>query len=197
MLEQIVGLLLLFFIPGITFIYALFPRKGELSYEYDALYRFVFGVVMSVVILVLFGFSLNALGVNPGTGLGYVTGANLWLGLGLMSVIFFVTGWWRGAYPFLGRIHKSLLRFPKSPAHSVLAEFDDDKDVLSKFRELATTRERLRRELKDIERRVRLQTGSLKEHYVRKKDEVQESLKKVDEHLRELEEKRAAELYMK
>lgn len=196
-IEQIVGLLLLFFITGITFINALFPRKGEMDPEYDLVYRFAFGIVMSVVILVLFGFALNALGVNQGTGLGYVTGPNLWLGLGVMSILFFWIGWWRGAYPWMGKIHRSLLRFPRSPAHSVLAELDDDRKVMARFKELATERERLRRELKDIERRVHLQTGSLKEHYEEKRVEAQESIKKIDAQLRELEEKRSAELYMR
>jgi len=196
-IEQIVGLLLVFFITGITFINALFPRKGEMDPEYDAVYRLAFGIVMSVAILVLFGFALNALGVNPGTGMGYVTDANLWLGLGLMSILFFWIGWWRGAYPWMGKMHKSLLRLPKSPAHSVLAELDDDKKVMAKFKELAVQRDALRRELKDIERRVGLQTGSLKEHYEKKRAEVQENLKKVDVQLRELEQKRATELYMR
>lgn len=197
MIEQIVGLILVFFITGITFINALFPRKGEMDPEYDVVYRLAFGIVMSVAILVLFGFSLNALGVNPGTGLGYVTDANLWLGLGLMSITFFWIGWWRGAYPWMGKIHKSLLRMPKSPPHSVLAELDDDKKVMARFKELAVQRDSLRRELKDIERRLGLQTGSLKEHYEKKRAEAQESLKKVDAQLRELEQKRATELYMR
>ncbi len=97
----------------------------------------------------------------------------------------------------MGRIHKSLLRYPKSPPYSVLAELDDDKAVFKKFKELAAEREKSRRELKDIERRIKLQTGSLKEHYQKKRTEAQESLKKIDEQLKELEEKRSAELYMK
>lgn len=197
MIEQIIGFLLLFFLTGITLVYAIFPRKGEIDSQYDSLYRFVFGIIMSIVILVLYGFILNAFGADPGTGLGYVTGQNLWLGLGGLTIIFFLIGWWRGAYPILGKIHKSLLRFPKSPPHSVLAEYDDDKIVLAKFKELSLKREKLRRELKDIERRLALHTGSLKEHYTKKRDEIQRNLKKIDEQLRELEEKRAAELYMK
>ena len=163
MIEQTIGLLLLFLISGITFIYALFPRKGEMDPEYDSLYRLTFGIVMSVVILVLFGFSLNALGTDA-SGMGYVTGFNLWAGLTGISLFFFFIGWWRGAYPWLGRLHKSLTRYPKSPTHSVLAELDDDKKALTAFKELATEREKIRRELKDVERRVKLQAGSLKEH---------------------------------
>ena len=196
MIQEIVGLILLFFVTGFTLIYALFPRKGEMDPEYDTLYRITFGVVMSVVILVLFGFSLNALGTDS-SGMGYVTGTNYWLGLTLLSVLFFFVGWLRGAYPWMGRIHKSLLRLPKSPPHSVLAELDDDKKMLAKFRELSMEREKLRRELKDVERRMRLQTGALKEHYEKRRGEVQADIKKVDDKLRELEERRAAELYLK
>jgi hypothetical protein len=195
-IEQLVGILLLFFITGMTFVYALFPRKGEMDPEYDLLYRLVFGVVMSIVILVLFGFSLNTLGTDS-SGFGYVTAPNLWLGLGVISILFFLLGWWRGAYPWLGKIHKSLLRFPKSPPHSVLAELDDDKTTLARFRELAAEREKLRRELADIERRIKLQTGSLKDHYVKRRTEVQEKLRKTDSNLRELEEKRSEALYMR
>ncbi len=196
MLEQIIGLILTFFLPGITFVYMLFPRKGEMDPEYDFLYRLTFGILMSVAILVIFGFLLNALGTSEATGLGYVTDVNLWLGLSIMTVVFFVFGWWRGAYPWLGKLHKSLLRLPRSPPHSVLSELDDDKVILARFKELAEERERLRRELKDIDRRIKLQTGSLKEHYLKKKTEVQESLKEVDEKLRKLEEERATQLYM-
>jgi len=195
-IEQIVGFLLLFFITGITFIYALFPRKGEMDPQYDLLYRFTFGVVMSVVILILFGFSLNALGTDT-SGFGYVTGLNLWIGLTVLSVMFFFIGWWRGAYPWMGRLHKSLLRFPKSPTYSVLAELHDDKETFARFNELASEREKLRRELKDIERRIKLQTGDLREHYEKKRNEVQEELKKVDDDLRELERKRSEALYVK
>jgi len=195
-IEQLVGFLLLFFITGITFIYALFPRKGEMDPQYDMLYRLTFGVVMSIVILILFSFALNALGTDT-SGFGYVTGLNLWIGLTVLSVTFFSIGWWRGAYPWMGKLHKSLLRFPKSPPYSVLAELHDDKQTFAKFKELAGEREKLRRELKDIERRVKLQTGSLKEHYEKKRTEVQEKLKKVDDDLRELERKRSEALYIK
>lgn len=196
MIEQIFGFLLLFFITGITFVYALFPRKGEMDPQYDLLYRLIFGVVMSVVILILFGFSLNALGTDT-SGFGYVTGSNLWVGLTVLAVIFFVIGWWRGAYPWMGKMHKSLLRFPKSPTHSVLAELTEDKATFAKFNELAGRREKLRRELKDIERRVRLQTGEMRDHYEKKRVEAQETLKKVDDELRELERKRSEALYIK
>ncbi len=196
MIQQAIGLLLIFFITGFTFIYMLFPRKGELDPEYDMLYRLAFGVTMSIVILVLFGFSLDALSSDtPGTG--YVTGTNLWLGLSMLSLFFFFLGWWRGAYPWMGRIHRGLLRLPKSPPHSVLAELDDDKKLLARFRELSIDREKLRRELKEVERRVRLQTGSLRQHYEKRRGEVQAGLKRIDDQLRELEERRAAELYTK
>ena len=195
-IQQAIGLLLIFFITGFTFIFALFPRKGELDPEYDMLYRLAFGVVMSIAILVLFGFSLDALGTDS-NGIGYVTGANLWIGLSLMSLLFFLVAWWRGAFPWMGKIHRSLLRLPKSPPHSVLAELDDDKKILAKFRELSIEREKLRREFKDVERRIKLQTGSLKEHYQKRRNEVQAGLKKIDDQLRELEERRAAELYMR
>src|SRR5437870_987973 len=52
------ALILLFFLPGWTLINALFPRKGDLDREYDVLYRITLGIVMSVVVVILFGFVL-------------------------------------------------------------------------------------------------------------------------------------------
>lgn len=183
------------FLPGFTFVNALFPRRGELDREYDVLYRITLGVVMSIVFLVLYGFFLSALGTNPSTGLGYFTSPNIWAGLSVFTVAFFLVGWWRGAYPFLGRLHPALRRpAPREPA-SVLRDLDVDREVLAKFRDLAAERERLRREVKDADRRISLHTGTAKEHYTRKRLEAERKLREVDVALRKLEEERASELY--
>src|SRR3989449_5896785 len=42
---RVIGaLVLLFFLPGFLLINALYPRKGELDREYDALYRVTLGI---------------------------------------------------------------------------------------------------------------------------------------------------------
>ncbi len=189
------GLLLIFFLPGWLLVNALFPRKGELDREYDALYRVTIGIVMSIVVAVLLGFGLNALGVNPATGFGYVVGDNLWLGLSAISLGLFWLGWWRGAYPGLARLSPALARLPPPEPQSVLAQDDMDRKTMLRLRELATEREALRRRIRDYERRIRLQSGDARVHYARKRDEAQSQLRRVDAELKDLERARAAELY--
>ncbi|MBI4416008.1 MAG: DUF1616 domain-containing protein [Euryarchaeota archaeon] len=187
--------LLVLFLPGFTLINALFPRKGELDREYDVLYRITLGIVMSIVVLVLLGFGLNALGVNPDTGRGYFTGENLWIALSVLTLAFSLVGWWRGAYPILGRLHPALKRpAPREPS-SILGDLESDRTVLARFRELATERERLRKQVKEAERRASLHTGSAKDLYEKKRVEAQAKLREVDDALSELERKRAEQLY--
>lgn len=187
------GLFLIFFLPGWLLVNALFPRKGELDREYDALYRITIGIVMSIVVAVLLGFGLNAIGVND-TGFGYVTADNLWIGLAAISLGLFWLGWWRGAYPGLARLTPALARLPPPEPQSALAN-DMDRKTMLRLRELATEREALRRRIRDYERRIRLQSGDARVHYARKRDEAQSELRRVDAELKELERTRAAELY--
>ena len=184
---------LVLFFPGWTLVNLLFPRRGEIDREHDALYRVTLGIVMSIVLLVLVGFLLNA--ASPPEGIGLITGTNLWASLGVLTVAFFVAGWWRGAYPSLGRLHPALKRpAPREPS-SLLGDLDVDRATLAKFRDLAGERERWRRAVKDAERRTRLHTGTMRSHYEGKLQEAQEALRKVDAALTKLEEERAAELY--
>lgn len=192
---EILAFPLVLFLPGFTLVNVLFPRRGELDREYDLLYRVTLGVVMSIVVLVLFGFALSALGVDAATGLGYFTAGNLYVGLGGMTTAFFVGGWWRGAYPSLGRLHPALRRPPPKEAASILGDLDVDRKTLSRFRELAGERERLRREVRDADRRVSLHTGSMRKHYEEKRTDAQARLKKVDDALQGLEEERTEALY--
>ncbi len=194
-LQLALALVVLFFLPGWTLVNALFPRRGELDREYDTLYRLTLGIVMSVVVVILYGFGLNGLGVSPGTGFGYFTAANLWAGLTVLTVAFFVLGWWRGAYPALGRLHRRLAREPPPERNSMSAELEKDRAALGKLRELAAEREKLRRRIRDYERRISLHSGDAKEHYTRQRDEARGRLREVDAELKQLEKKRAEELY--
>ncbi|MCK5548157.1 MAG: DUF1616 domain-containing protein, partial [Thermoplasmata archaeon] len=112
MIQTLLALIFVFFLPGFTLINSLYPRKGELDQEYDTLYRIVLGIVMSVAITIFVGFGLNSLGINPDTGKGYFLAPNIWAVLIVLTIIFFLIGWYRGAYPFLGRIRPSLYRLP-------------------------------------------------------------------------------------
>ncbi len=189
------AILLTFFIPGLLLVYALFPRKGELDREYDALYRITLGIVLSIAVTVLWGFFLNSLGVQESTGLGYVQTPYIAAGLIGLSLLFFILGWWRGAFPWMARVHPSLARTPKEGPESLLTEEEKDHRVRLKLESLAEERERLRRAIKDAERRMQLQSADARSHYETKRDEAIADLKRVESELRKLEEERATELY--
>lgn len=194
-IQLVLALVLLFFLPGWTLINLIFPRKGELDREYDVLYRVTLGIVMSIVVTILFGFALNGLGVDTTTNMGYFTGANLWAGLSVLTALFFVAGWWRGAYPFLGRLHPKLVRTPPPDRRSMTADLEHDRAALAKLRELSAEREKLRRRIKDYERRIGLHMGDAKEHYTRERNKAKTRLREIDAELKELERARAQELY--
>ncbi len=189
------ALLLTFVIPGLLLVNLLYPRKGELDREYDAVYRLTLGIVLSIAVTVLWGFLLNSLGVNAATGLGFVQGPEIAAGLIGLSILFFVVGWWRGAYPWMGRLHPSLTRMPKPAAESLLTEEERDHRIRKKLEDLAAERERLRRMIKDLERRMQLHSADARSHYEEKRDEARADLKRVESELKKLEADRATELY--
>src|SRR3989454_2745623 len=193
---RVIGaLVLLFFLPGFLLINALYPRKGELDREYDALYRVTLGVVLSIAVTVFWSFFLNSLGTNEATGLGYVVGPNIAGGLIGLSVVFFVLGWWRGAYPWIGRVHPALARVPKPGPGELLTEDERDHRVRLKLQQRAEKPEALRRAIKDAERRLRLQSADAQSHYEALRDKSRAELRSVEAELKKLEEERAAELY--
>ena len=194
-LQFLAALFLIFFLPGYLLVNTLYPRRGELDREYDGLYRVTLGIVLSIAVTVLWSFLLNAFGVNQDTGLGYVVGPNIAAGLLGLSAAFFVTGWWRGAYPVLARVHPSLARVPPPGPADLLTEEDRDHAVRLKLQDLASHRERLRRAIADAERRMRLQSPEARIHYEKKREEATSDLKALELELRKLEGERAAELY--
>jgi uncharacterized membrane protein len=101
------GIAIVFFLPGFTLVNLLFPRRGELDPEYDSIYRVTLGMGVSVVISILVGFMLNAMSTE---GHGYVAAGPLWAVLLLVTGLFALAGWARGAYPRAGLIHPKLYR---------------------------------------------------------------------------------------
>jgi len=193
---RVIGaLVLLFFLPGFLLINALYPRKGELDREYDGLYRLTLGIVLSIAVTVFWSFFLNSFGVSESTGLGFVVGPNIAGGLIGLAALFFVLGWWRGAYPWMVRVHPSLARVPKPGPGELLTEEERDHRIRLKLQELAERREELRRAIKDAERRMRMQSTDARTHYESLRDRSREELKDIEAKLRALEEERAAELY--
>ena len=189
------ALLLTFVIPGLLLVNLLYPRRGELDREYDAIYRLTLGIVLSIAVTVLWGFFLNSLGVNAATNLGFVQGPEIAAGLIGLSILFFVVGWWRGAYPWMARVHPSLARTPKPAPGSLLTEEEKDHRVRMKLEELAAERERLRRAIKDLDRRMQLHSADARSHYEAKRDEARADLRRVETELKRLEQDRATELY--
>lgn len=199
MIQAILALLFVFFLPGFLLVNAIFPRRGELDSEYDVLFRVTLGIVMSVVVVVIVGFILNSLtqdfGIRPEPDRGFVTSEYVWTILVVLSLFFFLLGWFRGAYPFMGKLHPSLLRYPKREPQSVLVDLKEEKEVEDELRDFARKREELRIKIKDYERRIRQSTGKIRENYLKKKDLAMVELKQIDSRLRELEEARARELF--
>lgn len=188
-IQIIMGLLLVFFLPGFTLMRMLFPRAEELDTEMGLLFQMVIGAVMSVVISVLIGFVLGSPIIKGFTSL------NLWLTLGGMSVGFFIYGWWRGAYQFLGNIHPKLERpLPQTD----IVEYNLgplDSETLLEFQKLARERYQLRKDIKTFERKSRVQTKSMMEYYQKKSLKAQNRLNEIDNRIKELEKLRARQLY--
>lgn len=185
----VLGLLLIFFFPGFTLMRMLFPRADELDTEMGLLFQAVLGAVMSVVIAVLVGFVLG----NP--SLQGFTELNIWLFLGGLSVLFFVLGWYRGAYQFLGKLHPKLERpLPQTDIVEYnLGPLEDD--TLLEFQKLTRERYHLRKDIKTFDRKSRVQTKSMMEYYQRKSIKAQKRLSEIDKRIKDLEKLRARQLY--
>jgi len=195
MIQTIFAVLFLFLVPGWVLVYALYPRKGELDREYDLLYRLGLGSVLSIAITVLLGFALNSLGTDPVTGKGYVTAEVMWPGIAFLTLAFFFIGWFRGAFPFMGRLHPALERpLPRDP-RSLIDPLDSTGATASRFRALASKRDALRTELRTLDRRADATVAEPQAHYRQRRKTLEEQLREIDLQIRNLEESRAKELY--
>ncbi len=193
-LNLIFGLLFIFFLPGFVVINALFPRKGELDKEFDMLYRITLGMGMSIVITILVGFFLGSIPVEPDK-MGYFVSTNIWIMLISLTVIFFLVGWYRGAYQWMGWIHPVLGRpAPPEPAPKGF-EYEDDKDILYQMQKLARRRQQLKFKIKEAKEKSRSQAKSIRDHYSKQREKAEEELKEVDQQLKDLEKLRAEEIY--
>jgi len=195
MIQTILAILFLFLVPGLLLVYALYPRKGELDREYDLLYRLGLGSVLSISITVLLGFALNSLGTDPVTQKGYVTAEVMWPGLAFLSIAFFLLGWFRGAFPWMARLHPFLARpLPRDP-RSLIDPLEVGGTSAVQFRTLAAQRDELRTELKKLDRRSDATVDDNQGHYRQRRKTLQEQLREIDVQIHKLEETRAKELY--
>lgn len=190
-LQVIYGLVLVLFLPGFTLIQMLFPRKGELDEEFDMLYRVTLGIAMSMVVVILTGFFLAhpdvALFKEPYLSITYLS----------VSASFFAGGWYRGAYPWLGKIHPSLYRIaPKATLTTDdLVPGKEITPALVELRHLARERQDLRKKIKEIERKSRISSPSLKRYWDGRKTVFLKDLSDIEKKIGELERTRSEEIH--
>ncbi|MEM4729910.1 MAG: DUF1616 domain-containing protein [Thermoplasmata archaeon] len=197
-LRIIFGLLLIFFLPGYLLVKSLFPGRNELDKEYNIIYEIGLGMGLSIVIAILVGFFLGSL--HQLIGFRYVDGKEkgyfdtpyIVASLLLICLLLFVAAWYRGAFPWMGKLHPALARVPASEKPEARKKRMDA--LILKLWDLSKERERLRREVRLCERRYRSHGRGMREHYKKKLEEARERLAKVDAEMRELEEQRAQEL---
>lgn len=184
LLQVIAGMIMVLFLPGFTLIQALFPREKELDEEFDMLYRITLGIAMSIVVVILLGFVLG----NPKVK-GF-TATNLWISLSLISLGFFIIGWYRGAYPYLGKLHPKLAR----AAPGIKADIDNAmagkyiSTTLVKMQGLTHERKEIKKKVLECERKARASPPSINAYYERKKKIYLQDLKEIDTKHAELEE---------
>ncbi len=161
---QVIGaVLMLFFLPGYTFINMLFPKRGALDLEYDQLYRIGLGMGMSIVIAILTGYILGY------TSLFY--GKYIWLALINLTVIFFIIGFYRGGYPTLRKWFG--------------LEEKDKYDRLIMLDELLKERKRKIKELEEVERIIRLNPRR-RDYYEEKRNKILDEIREMDEKIEKL-----------
>jgi len=186
-LRLIGALLLIFFIPGTMLVQALFPRRGELDPELDWVYRLALGIGLSIVVTILVNFGLNSLGVNPDTGMGYVTAVPITICLVLLSSLFFLVAWFRGGMQFMGRLHPSLIRFPAPDMRDDDIPRITDRRQRFKHQQLMGERFRLIREIDRAERMAEAHSGEQREYYNKRKESMLGELARTEREIQEIE----------
>ena len=197
-LRVIAGLLLVLFLPGYTLIQAMFPRRGELDEEFDTLYRVTLGMAMSICVVILIGFVLGnpSLGTAPDwEGIidgekGYFQTFFVTISLLLTTILFFIAGWYRGAYPWMANIHPSLARAP--PGLRIESELAvAGKYIPAELLELQGLkhdRMNVKDKLKEAESRKRTGSSTMKKYYEKREKTFLADLSDIDSRMAELDE---------
>ena len=191
LLRIVFGLLLIFVLPGVALIKWMFPRPGELDQEYNGIYILALGMTTSVCLTILVGFILGS--IKPDNGTGYFDAPYIIGSLVSITVVFFILGWWRGAYPWLGLIHPSLARFPM-PAEAPRTTKRHD-DLVARIEELTKEHDRLKREVKDLLKRERTHGRKMADHYKDRRLEAEKELEQVRVELDSAKEKQSKLIY--
>jgi len=180
-LQVLAGILVVFLLPGYTLVCMLFPRKGELDPEYDVIYRITLGMGMSVVIAILVGFGLNAISTAEHA---YVRAGPLWTVLLLLTLVFAVVGWWRGAYPSAGLVYPGLYRSVAVPGTPRAKGSDFQKK--RKMDRVILEREQLLEDLKLFTDRSSTSNPQRKLYYRKRMDQARQRIDQINEELRAL-----------
>ena len=197
-IRAVAGLLLVLFLPGYTLIQAMFPRRGELDEEFDTLYRVTLGMAMSICVVILIGFVLGnpSLGTAPNwEGIsdgdkGYFQTFFVTTSLLLVTLLFFIAGWYRGAYPWMANIHPSLARAP--PGLRIESELAvAGKYIPAELLELQGLkhdRMNVKAKLKEAEFRKRTGSSTMKKYYEKREKTFLADLSDIDSRMAELDE---------
>jgi len=180
----LLGLLLVFFLPGFALTRAMFPRKKTFHPDYDMIYQIAIGITLSLIIVIMLGVTIQGMGVNPDTGKGYFTTGYIVISLLVITGFFFVIGWYRGAYPALGWLHPKLRRIPSSPAVSRLVK---DRKRLERLHDLVAEREIMLKEIRFCETRADIQGHEMMEHYASKLKNLYDRLEVINSEIDQLE----------
>lgn len=197
-LQVVFGLILIFFLPGYLLVKSLFPGKNELDKEYNLIYEIGLGMGLSIVIAILDGFMLGSLHqligfrTVDGRPVGYFDTPYIVSSLLLISLLLFILAWYRGAFPWMARVHPGLARVPASERPAARKGRMDA--LILEIVGLSRERERLRREVRDSERKSRAHGPDMKAYYNKKLEDSRARLAKVDAKMKQLEEKRAEEM---
>ena len=192
LLSIVLGLLLIFVLPGVALIKAMFPRPGELDQEYNGIYVLALGMTTSVCITILVGFILGSIPVDEGEK-GYFDRPLIIGSLVGVTVLFFALGWWRGAYPWMGLAHPKLARFPM-PAEAPRSTRRHDQ-LVARIEELTRDHDRLKREVRDLLKRERTHGRKMADHYRERRQEAEDELERVREELEAAKERQSKLIY--
>jgi len=193
-LRLIYGIVMVFILPGYVFVKALFPGKKDLDKEYNELYVITLGMGLSIVVTILTGFFLNALGTRPGTDKGYIASPYIDIALISFTLIMFWVAWFRGAFPIMGKLHPALLRVPKAEKDRFGTRKRRIDKQVNELQDLGFKREKLKKEIRDAQRKMKTHSIEMKNFYKTKKMEKKEELKKVLERITKLEEEVSGDL---
>lgn len=137
-LRTLAAIALAFVIPGYFLTKAIFPNAREISPGFPELFVAAMSVVLSVALAALVGLALGALPPDPATGTGQFRAQNTLAALLLISALFALLAWRRGAFP---RLTKRAARFVKAVAPPAgVGAIADDPKAYARERELRARR---------------------------------------------------------